>query len=92
VSTGRSGGGPGERTEVGDAESSQLHPPHVTENDDGAAMQRSTPSPDDIPALPANAHGRDVVDSHREVTEVDETSMYERRPGEDADREREDMP
>lgn len=85
-------GGPGPRKEVGDAESSQLHPPHVTENDRGAQFQADTQAPNDVPGLPANAHGRDRVASDEEVPEIQEESMYGRRPGEDKDRRETDMP
>lgn len=84
--------GPGTRREVGDAASSQAHPPHVTENDEGAPVQRSAPAPDDVAALPANAHGRDRVDAHEEVPQVDDESMYDNRPGEDKDRHETEMP
>ena len=85
-------GGPGPRKEIGDAESSQLHPPHVMENDSGAQVQGSTQAPNTVPAMPANAHGKDVVDSQHEVRRVDDESAYERRPGEDKDRRETDMP
>ena len=84
--------GPGPRTEIGDAESSQLHPPHVTENDRGAQFQADNPSPTDVAGPPATAHGRDKVASEREVTGIDDESAYERRPGEDKDRGETDMP
>jgi hypothetical protein len=84
--------GPGPRKEIGDAASSQVHPPHVTENDRGAQVQGSTQAPNTVPAMPANAHGRDVVDSSNEVRQVDDESAYERRPGEDKDRAETDMP
>lgn len=88
----RQSAGPGPRQEVGDAASSQRHPPHVTENDEGAPVQGSAPAPDDVAALPASAHGEDVVEAHREVGELDDASMYDRRPGEDKDRHETDMP
>jgi hypothetical protein len=84
--------GPGPRKEIGDAESSQLHPPHVTENDRGAQFQADTDAPNDVAGSPANAHGRDVVDAHKEVRQVDDESAYENRPGEDKDRAATDMP
>lgn len=84
--------GPGPRKEVGDAASSQVHPPHVTENDRGAQVQQSTSAPNDVAALGANAHGHDRVPAHREVPAVDDESAYERRPGEDKDRDETDMP
>jgi hypothetical protein len=85
-------GGPGPRKEIGDVESSRVHPPHVTENDRGAQFQGSTQAPNEVPGLPANAHGRDVTDAHEEVRRVDDESAYERRPGEDKDRRETDMP
>ena len=39
---------PGPRKEVGNAETSQVHPPHVTENDQGADVQRSMQSPTEV--------------------------------------------
>ncbi len=84
--------GPGPRKEIGDAESSQLHPPHVTENDRGAQFQANTEAPNEVPGLPANAHGKDVVDSPDEVPQIDDESMYGNRPGEDKDRAETDMP
>ncbi|HEX6038201.1 hypothetical protein [Longimicrobium sp.] len=84
--------GPGPRKEIGDAESSQLHPPHVTENDRGAQFQADSPAPNDVAGPPATAHGRDAVDSANEVRQVDDESAYERRPGEDKDRAETDMP
>ena len=84
--------GPGPRKEIGDAESSQLHPPHVTANDHGSQVQGSTQAPNTVPTMPANAHGKDVVDSQNEVRQVDDESAYENRPGEDKDRAETDMP
>ena len=79
-------GGPGPRKEVGGAESSQVHPPHVTENDKGAQVQGSTQAPNTVPALPANAHGQDRVAPTAGAEYIDDESMYEKRPGEDKDR------
>jgi hypothetical protein len=84
--TGERDAGPGPRKEVGDAASSQLHPPHVTENDKGAQVQGSSESPTPVPALPANAHGQDRVPSTGGAEYIDDESMYEKRPGEDKDR------
>lgn len=84
--------GPGPRTEIGDRQSSQLHPPHVTENDHGAEVQGSMPAPNEVPALPANAQGQDLVDSEEQVPQIDDESMYGNRPGEDKDRRETDMP
>ncbi len=85
-------GGPGPRKEVGDAESSRLHPPHVTENDHGAPLQADSPAPNDVAASPSTAHGHDRVPAHREVSDVDDESAYDRRPGEHKDRAETDMP
>jgi hypothetical protein len=84
--------GPGPRKEVGDAQSSQVHPPHVTENDRGAQFQSDTQAPNDVAGLPATAHGRDRVAADQEVPGIDDESAYERRPGEDKDRAETDMP
>jgi hypothetical protein len=84
--------GPGPRKEIGDAASSQLHPPHVTENDRGAQFQKESPAPNDVAGPPATAHGSDKVQSEREVPGIDDESAYERRPGEDKNRAETDMP
>ena len=84
--------GPGPRKEIGTAASSQLHPPHVTENDKGAQVQGSTDAPNEVPALPANAHGQDLVEADKQVREIDDESMYGNRPGEDKDRSKTDSP
>jgi hypothetical protein len=42
--------GPGPRKEIGGPENSQVHPPHVTENDRGAQVQGSSQSPNPVPA------------------------------------------
>ena len=85
-------GGPGPRKEIGNAESSQVHPPHVTENDKGAQFQADTEAPNDVAGLPANAHGQDRVAADRAVPEIDDESMYGNRPGEDKDRSETEMP
>jgi hypothetical protein len=82
--------GPGPRKEIGGAASSQVHPPHVTENDKGAQVQGSTEAPNEVPALPANAHGQDLVEADKQVREIDDESMYGSRPGEDKDRHKTD--
>lgn len=84
--------GPGPRKEIGNAASSQVHPPHVTENDVGAEFQEHTPAPNDVAALPANAQGEDLVESQEQVQHIDDESMYDRRPGEDKDRRETEMP
>ena len=78
--------GPGPRKEIGGAASSQVHPPHVTENDRGAQVQGSSDAPNEVPALPANAHGQDLVEADKQVRQIDDESMYGNRPGEDKDR------
>jgi hypothetical protein len=75
--------GPGPRKEIGGPENSQVHPPHVTENDHGAQVQGSSESPTPVPALPANAHGQDVVPPTAGADYIDDESMYEKRPAED---------
>jgi hypothetical protein len=84
--------GPGPRPESGGAAGQHRDRPHVSENAEGAPLQESAPSPDDVPVLPANAHGKDRVAAEEQVPEVDEASMYDRRPGEDKDRRETDMP
>lgn len=74
----------GTRHEVGDSRSSREHPPHVTENDDGAPVQEHLESPDDVPTLPANSQGSDTQPADGGA--IDEESMYDRRPSEDKDR------
>ena len=78
--------GPGPRKEIGGEASSQVHPPHVTENDKGAQFQEGTEAPSAVPALPANAHGQDLVPPGAGAEYIDDESMYEKRPGEDKDR------
>lgn len=82
--------GPGPRKEIGGAASQKVHPPHVTENDKGAQVQGSTEAPNEVPALPANAHGQDLVEADKQVREIDDESMYGSRPGEDKDRRKTD--
>lgn len=84
--------GPGPRKEIGGAASQQVHPPHVTENDHGAEVQKSTQAPNEVPALPANAHGQDLVEADKQVRQIDDESMYGSRPGEDKDRSKTDNP
>lgn len=74
----------GTRREVGDSRSSREHPPHVTENDEGAPVQEHLESPEDVPTLPANAQGADTQPTDGGA--IDEESMYDRRPSEDKDR------
>ena len=83
---------PGKRKERGSAAESGLHPPHVTENDEGAPVQRSMQAPDEVPALPANAQGKDRVEADEAPQRIRSESMYDDRPGEDKDRRETDMP
>lgn len=88
--TGERDAGPGPRKEIGGSASSQAHPPHVTENDKGAQFQEDTEAPNEVPGLPANAHGKDLVEADKQVREIDDESMYGSRPGEDKDRRKTD--
>ena len=84
--------GPGPRKEVGTAASSQVHPPHATENDHGAQVQQSTTAPNTVPVSPANAHGKDLVEADKAPKAINDESMYGGRPGEHKDRRETDMP
>ena len=79
------GGAPGGRKEVGTAASSQLYPPHVTENARGAPIQDEHGNPAEIPTLPANASGEDRITSAEHERGIDPEIMYDRRPDEDKD-------
>jgi hypothetical protein len=79
-------GTPGPRREVGDAAHSQMHPPHTDENSAGAPVQGSAAGPNEVPVLPANAHGRDKVSNDDQHKRTDDESMYDRRPAEDKDK------
>ncbi|MBV9774298.1 MAG: hypothetical protein JO040_10135 [Gemmatimonadetes bacterium] len=74
-------GQPGMRKEVGDAASSQKHPPHVAGHLEDAPVQGSSPSPAPIPTLGANAHGSDKSEITKQPG-IREESMYENRPAE----------
>lgn len=63
------------RREVGTADQQQLHPPHLTENDERMGAT--------APALPANASGADKVTTAEHDRGIDRESMYDRRPEED---------
>ena len=69
------GTGPGPRKE---RPSTPDEHPHVTEGDRGAPLQRQAQSPEDVPALPANAHGRDTQSTDGQPR--DDASMYDGRP------------
>jgi hypothetical protein len=73
------------RREAGSARDSQRHPPHVTENDEGAPLQDENESPSEVPALPANAAGADKLDTSEQAQEIREESMYDQRPTQDKD-------
>lgn len=75
----------GTRKEVGDAQSSHRHPPHVSENAEGAPLQDDTAA-GMVPTLPANASGEDKVSTEEHAQPIDDESMYDRRPSEDKDR------
>lgn len=81
---GQEGNG-GERREVGNAVSSRRDPPHVTENDEEAPLQEESESPAPIPALPANASGRDEQPGDGTGQRIRDESMYENRPSTDKD-------
>ena len=83
---------PGLRKEVGGAESSRLHPPHTDVNALGAPVQDETQAPNDVPTLSANAHGSDKGAGEDAPGHIDPESAYDRRPGEDKDREETEMP
>lgn len=85
-------GGPGPRKEIGGQASSQKHPPHVDVNAKGAPVQAETQAPNDVPSLPANAHGSDRQEGGDQPRTIDPESMYDRRPAEDKDRAETDMP
>jgi hypothetical protein len=75
---------PGERTEMGTADDSRRHPPHVTENADDAAIQNGEPD-GEIPVIPPNASGHDRVPADDQARPIDPESAYDRRPAEDKD-------
>ena len=83
--SGAAGGGPGPREERGTAASSQLHPPHVDVNAEGASAQESSQSPHDVPTMPANAGGHDRAEGGEQPHTIDHGSMYDRRPEEHKD-------
>ncbi len=69
----------GTRQEVGDAASSQRHPPHVDQNAEEAALQQDHPSPDEVPSLPATAHGEDKLSTEEQDQPIRPESMYDDR-------------
>jgi hypothetical protein len=79
-----SGPQPAERQEVGGKNSSQRHPPHVTENAEDQPVQKEVaPGGEPVPTLGANAHGTDKVSTEELKQPIDDESMYDRRPSED---------
>lgn len=76
----------GSREEKGNSATSRKHPPHLNENAEDAPLQDSQPGPEEVPTLPANAHGEDEVSTTEQAQPIDDESMYDRRPGEDKDR------
>lgn len=73
-----------DREEVGGNAGNQRHPPHVTENAEGAPVQREHPAPGEIEPLPANASGRERVDPEEDGAQrIDPESAYEGRLDED---------
>ncbi len=75
----------GTRQEVGNAASSRKHPPHVDENAEEAPLQEEHPSPEDVPTLPATAHGEDKVSTDEQKQPINSESMYDNRPEEHKD-------
>jgi hypothetical protein len=75
----------GTRDEKGTRNASQKHPPHVTANDEGAPAQQSTTAEEDVPVLPANAHGKDNVSADQAGRPIDPESMYGARPTQSKD-------
>lgn len=73
---------PGPRREVGSGAENRKHPPHVTENVEGAQLQDSGTSAEPVPGLPPNATGKDEVDA-TDQPPIREGSMYDNRPEED---------
>src|SRR3712207_7163719 len=49
-------------------------------SDRDAQVQGSTQAPNEVPALPANAHGQDLVEADKQVRRIDDESMYGNRP------------
>jgi hypothetical protein len=73
----------GGRKEMGDAKSSRRDPPHLDQNMEDAPLQDDHPSPDDVPTLPATAHGHDEIPADEQSQEIEAESMYDNRPEED---------
>jgi hypothetical protein len=55
-------------------------------------VQDETQAPNDVPTLGANAHGSDKGAGEDAPGHIDPESAYDRRPGEDKDREETEMP
>jgi hypothetical protein len=76
----------GGREERGNSATSRKHPPHVTENVDDETLQSDGTAADDVPSLPATAHGADKIPNVEQAQPINEESMYDGRPAEDKDR------
>jgi hypothetical protein len=61
-------------------------PPHSTPQDASGQVHDELPSPRDVPVQPSNASGVDKVTVDEQDEEIDEESMYDRRPERDKDR------
>jgi hypothetical protein len=75
----------GGRKEIGDAKSSRRDPPHLDKNMEDAPLQDDHPSPEDVAALPATAHGHDEIPAEEQSQPIVPESMYDNRPEEDKD-------
>ena len=64
------------------------HPPHVTENAEGAPLQKGRPQgAGEQPVIPPLAQGQDQFTAEESSPEINDESMYEGRPAEDKDRQ-----
>ncbi len=59
--------------------------PHLTPQDDDGEIPDDIPGDGDVAALPSNASGIDKVTVDDQNQEIDDESMYDRRPAEDKD-------
>ncbi|HET7320947.1 MAG TPA: hypothetical protein VFI96_00455 [Longimicrobiaceae bacterium] len=76
-------GSPWGRQEVGGAASSHEEPPHVTENAEGAPVQKDVQGEGDAPVIPPNASGKDRFAEEKHARPIRPESAYDRRPEED---------
>ncbi len=74
-----------ERNEVGDAQSSSRHPPHVQDQEKGMDVQGNAGG-EDAPVMPANAGGQDRLTVDEQNGSIDSESMYDQRPERDKTR------